>query len=418
MILHELVKTTSTISKEHILRTKADTFDKQMFQYAYDPELTYGVKFGYINWNNVKPMDQVMHSLLDKLAKRQITGNAAREAVEHHAQHYGDLIKLICNKDLDCGVTATTLNKVFGKGFIPSFNLQRAVKVEVKDIKLPCIGQLKYNGARCVITISKDGVKLQSRGGHYFEFPELQKKLDLAFQYSTKPYVIEGELTFGDSQNSNHTTISGLINSAIKGTPITAKGIVFTAFDFMMLSEFRANDCNISYSKRWEDLTNCIEYIWNYLECNDEQIQVAMTWQFNTHEEIQIKFDELISKGYEGMILKHWDHLYTFKKNKNWIKLKAEDTADLHCIDIIDGKDKFEGGIGSLVCVGTVNGKSVKVNVSSGLTEAERFSSRNNYLDRIIEVGYNDVIQDKNTGEYSLFIPKFKMVRGDKGNEQ
>lgn len=406
MILLKLKETTSSIAKEHILQS-ASEIDKLMFKYAYDIHKTYFLKFSVIDWDSIKEPQYCMFSLLDKLLNREITGNQAREEVMTYAEANGDLIKLICNKDLDCGASRTTLNKVFGKNFIPSFNVQRAVKVPIEKINTPILGQLKYNGARVIIIIQNREVLFKSRGGHIFEFPYLKEVIaNTTFWFNN--IVIEGELGYGDTKNSNHTKVSGLVNSAIRGTPIRDKNLVFTCFDGMTLDQFVQNDCPDEYFTRYSNIGRFVS------DCNHPSVKLADTFEFYSQDQIREKFDSLIEEGYEGLILKHHNSKYTFKKNKEWIKLKAEDPADLLCVGITDGKDNFEGGIGSLICEGTVEGKKVQVNVSSGLKFEERFVDPNKYIGKTIQVRYNEVIKDKSTGLYSLFIPVFEYVREDK----
>lgn len=419
LILKRLRETSSTLEKERMLRG-ADTFDKKVFQYAYDLDRTYGLTYKYIDWSSIRQAEQMTFIILDKLACRDLSGNAAKAAVDEHAEQYGDLIKLICNKDLDCGVSSTTLNKVFGKDFVKKFCLQRAVAVPMDKIPLPSLGQIKYNGARMVIIVEKGDtcepiITFKSRGGHTFEFPQLKEDLVHALAVNDyNDYVLEGELGFGDTRNENHTTVSGLVNSAIRGTPIRAKGLTFSAFDFLTLEDFNNQKCDAVYDNRFSSVVNIIAELNEEYGCRKGAIEIAETYTFESIFDIKLKFADLLEKGYEGLILKAPSSLYTFKKNKNWIKLKAEDTADLRCVGIHPGNDKFEGGIGSLICEGIVEGRNVKVHVSSGLSEAQRFENENLYVDKVIEVSYNEVIQDKTTGLWSLFIPKFIIVREDK----
>lgn len=414
MILNKLREATGTKAKEYILRTEVDTFDKKMFQYAYDTSKTYGVKFNNINWRSVKPLSQLDMIILDKLINGDIRGNKARETVISHCENNGDLIKLICNKDLDCGVTARTLNKIYGKGFIPDFQIQLATEVELYNINLPILGQIKYNGVRVLAHITTDGVKFRTRGSHYFEFPALAEALRHSREGTTRDFILDGEICIGDSKNSNHTNVSGIINSAIKGNPVKdIHGLVFQVFDILPIDDFYIQKCDMDYFFRWNYLISVVDFIDNYLMEDSWRVQLAETTEFDSVSEIENKFATLLASGYEGLILKRWDHKYSFKRSRDWIKLKASKSADLECTGVNEGKDKYAGGIGSLICEGTVEGKEVLVNVSSGMKDFQRMLSPNKYLGQTIEVGYNSIIVDKPTGRWSLFIPKFVTVRGD-----
>ena len=406
LLLHKLKQTSSRIEKEALLRT-ADTFDKKVFHYAYNQNQTYGVKFNNINWKNVRQAEQTTFILLDQLATRELTGNLAREQLDKHIAQHGDLIKLICNQDLDCGVTATTLNKVFGKGFVPQFKVQLAVEVPIDKCPLPCIGQLKYNGVRVVALINNQGVTFKTRNGKEFEYPILAEKLLKSREYAATDFVFDGELSFGDSQGTNHTKVSGIVNSAIHGSPIRQK-LHYNVFDSMPMNTFLNQDETLPYISRFGDAQAIIA------ELDEDLVRAAETYEFYKHEDIEAKFSDMLAKGYEGLILKTWRHKYGYKRSKDWIKLKAVKTADLKVIGINDGTGKYEGGIGSLICHGQVEGKHIEVDVGSGLDDEKRMHSElSSWIGDTIEVKYNEVIRNKEDNGWTLFLPRFVTVRGD-----
>lgn len=408
-IITELRKTNSIIEKKIILM-RCGFFDQSMFAYAYDPFKTYGVKFTDIDMSNLGEPRLEMFKLLSKLSSRKVTGNAARYDVEEYASHFGDLIKLICNKDLACGVSATILNSALGENFIPKFKIQLAMEDDIANVSLPILGQIKYNGARVVIIIDNGVVTLKSRGGHPFNFSKLEKLFDKYIENKFMSIVLDGELTFGDSQFTDHTAVSGLVNSAIKGTPICMDGLVYNVFDSMTLEEFNEHKCGSLYVDRLTRVNSVVDYI------KSPMLVTAKTWIFNTHADIELEYAKLLEAGYEGLVLKKANSLYKFKRTKDWVKLKATDTADLVCVGYIEGKPgtKYEGSIGALQCMGVVSKKSISVNVGSGLTDNDRSIDPQYYIGKTIEVKYNKVIQDTKTGDWSLFLPRFVIVRSDK----
>lgn len=415
----------STNDKKHLLANgNIQELDLKVFKYAYDSTKTFGLHFNNNNLKLGEPKED-MFELLDCLANRSLTGDTARAAVINYAIKNGDLIMLICNKDLLCGVTATTLNNVFGKNFIPSFNIQLAKEEDINKIKFPILAQLKYNGARVVALVERGKVTLKSRGGHSFSFPSLENKL----KHIPFDCMLDGELTFGDSKNEDHTKVSGIVNSARQGTPIVNSKLVYNIFDGMELDQFNNQVCARPYDDRLKAIENVVKSL-NSIKVYSQHVitgmpgkpaaldiftptEVANTSTVNNKKELTELYEFYIANGYEGLILKGPKHIYTFKKNKTWIKMKAADTADLHCVGYKEGKNKYTGLIGSLLCEGYVGDKFVTVYVS-GLTDAQREMDVNHYLDRIIEVKYNCVIEDKTTGEHSLFLPRMVQVRKDK----
>lgn len=287
---------------------------------------------------------------------------------------------------------------------MPEF-VQLADKVPLPKVKLPCIGQLKYNGTRC-IAIHKDGKTiLKTRNQKEFTYPKLTNILD---QYKCGNFVLDGELCFGDSKGHDHTKVSGIVNSSIHGNPIAdSHKLNYNLFDILLGDQFEKQHCTVPYRERYRDLNSLFDN-------HGPFIQVTKTWEFESHKEIEDTFNDLLLQGYEGLILKYWQDIYVWKRSKNWIKMKAEEDADLICVDIKPGTNKYTGMIGALYCEGVVEGKQVKVKVGSGLDDNDRAQSETYFIGKTIEVNYNTVIQDKTTGEWSLFLPIFKSVRFDK----
>lgn len=414
-ILEELKATSSTLEKQRIIaKYKDTTFISDLFIYTYSPYKTFGLKFSsnQIREKELGTIGPALLELLDELAARRLTGKAAREAVNQFALDRGDLVKLICNKDLCCGVAIKLINKAFGYEVIPSFKVQLAKAVELDKIEFPTIAQLKYNGTRCVAIINDGRVTFKTRRGHSFSFPELEKAMMRMPNFATASLMLDGELTFGDSQNEDHTKVNGLVNSARQGTPIVNPNLVYHVFDTMKLDDFTSCCCNELYTQRFNAVVQLVDAIASPL------VQAADSKLFYDVNDLLKGYKQMLADGYEGYILKSSNHLYSFKRSKDWAKMKAELSADLVCVEVLPGEGKYEDCIGSLRCEGYLEDQVekvfVEVKVGSGLTDADRNKDPSIYLDKTIEVKYNTVIANKNNLCKSLFLPRFVCVRGDK----
>ena len=147
---------------------------------------------------------------------------------------------------------------------------------------------------------------------------------------------------------------------------------------------------------------------------NLPNVKIADTYKVESVQDVNSLFEKVLADKQEGLILKSDKHRYSFKRSADWVKLKDILTADLQCVDIIEGTGKYEGMIGALVCEGFIDGVLVKVNVGSGLTDCQRSDHWSEYISHTIEVKYNSLIQDSVTKEWSLFLPRFVTVRFDK----
>jgi len=123
-------------------------------------------------------------------------------------------------------------------------------------------------------------------------------------------------------------------------------------------------------------------------------------------------FEDYLSRGLEGLILKDGSGVWEDKRAKHQIKFKGELECDLKIVAVEEGIGKAAGMLGAIVCE-SADG-IVKVNVGSGFTDALRKQYwKENLVDKIVAVKYNARIKNK-AGEESLFLPVFIELRDDK----
>jgi len=399
--LLDLKATANKLSKELILRDLSN-IDKQVFYYAYNPYYTYYLNFSVIDWYNLGEPTKEMFSLLNQLKDRKITGNEARKAVEDFAFKNGDLIKLICNKHLECGVSTTLFNSVYSN-FIPVFKVQLANDFHKVKPKFPYIAQIKFDGVRVICVFRNGKLTLFSRNGKAIYLPTFCSK-----NYNTYMNgVLDGEITFKDGLQIDRPALAGKINSAIQGSIIDDSDLIINVFDYLDLEEFESTFCSKIYAERYKKATEFLLFL------KSSKFKLAETWEVSDMKELNNLFTNTINQGQEGLMLKKWDSLYSFKRSNAWLKLKPVLDADLTCVDVIEGEGKYKGMVGALACEGFVDGAFVKVKVGSGLTDMDRQLPFDYYLNKTITVRYTHIIMNE-TGEYSLFAPRFIEVRFDK----
>lgn len=388
---------------------QADVLEKMVFKYAYDKTVSFGLNFHSSEMPEfMGEPNLAMFTILDKLAKRELTGDQARQLVIDFAQTYGSLIMLICNKHLNAGISATTINKYIPQ-CVPVFMVQLAKEVPLEKVKFPCYGQLKYDGVRVVITKTNEGqILFNTRNGLELHLPETAKRL----QSLPNDTVLDTEVTIRQGTSVDRTKVSGMLNSARQGGSINEHCLVFNAFDYLTATEFKAQKCTHRYQVRLSKLKDFVDSVLT----PDQQriISVAETLILSSATEANTWFENVLKQGQEGLILKPMDHLYTYKRSKDWIKLKAIKTVDLMCIGVEEGDGKYTGQVGALVCEGYAENIFVKVKVGSGLTDVDRELAPADYVGKTIEIKYNALIRNTISQEYSLFLPRFVEVRHDK----
>lgn len=336
-----------------------------------------------------------------------------------------ELAKAMITQDLQIGVTAKTLNTVYGKHFIPTVGCMLGTKiadVPVHKIKWPCIVTEKYDGVRRIL-IKEDGVsRLFSRSGH--EDTGLIEIMEEA-QYLPDNRVYDGELlaagTFKDSVALRQATNS-IAN--LKGTK---RGLTFNVFDMLPLEDFYngASEDNALNRKFLLGATLMDESI-SLLGIEDWPMYIA---SYGIHKELQfIKPAEILgyikrldeadpivasiwARGGEGIMLNTAEGVYEIKRSRSLLKVKHTEEHTLKVVDMIEGTNKYEDMLGALV----VEYEGNKVGVGSGFTDMQREIIWNNpkrYLGRFIEI---DTFGESTNqqGTLSLNCPIFKRFVGE-----
>ena len=125
-----------------------------------------------------------------------------------------------------------------------------------------------------------------------------------------------------------------------------------------------------------------------------------------SHPELDEFLKTVCNQGYEGLMLKQhdWKWKRTSSRTVELCKYKNRRTADLLCIATTEGEGKYVGKIGALVLQDSV-GRIVSV--GSGLSDTDRAKAPRTYIDKVIEIEYEQIID-------TYIQPAFIQVRSDK----
>lgn len=451
-IIYDIEATGARAEKQRLLDLLvADDYGKWIIRWTYDPLITFGItppRQPSSGSTNVDLRPALIDDLLDRLATRKLTGNAAQaevaEVMEALNPASAELLFRMLSKDLKCGIAESTINTVI-PGLVPVFSVMRAHAYEPKRVKSwPQVVEPKLDGFRFTF-LCRDG-----KGGFFTRSGKrapaadhlVQPMIDTALAalgksddrvlwstLSTRPhdlaryayqdlnFMVDGEMIAGTTFNET----SGALR---RGTG-TANDATFHIFDLMSFADF---DATGSVGRPYLERRALVEEFVRYAVT--PAITKTPRYFVNSDAEIQELFESFRSRGLEGAMVKIVTGLYDKKKTFGWMKLKAEETEDLPVIGAFPGEPhtKYENCLGGLI----VDRNGVQVRVGGGFTDVERIELWKLWLDdqalmnsapelmkveaqlvgRLIECEFHEVTPDG-----SLRHPRFVRFRDDKAGE-
>jgi len=427
-IIRLLEQDDSRLTKESILASAIKEGLDEFFEgvrMALDPLITFGVRQVPVKHDNAGqglPWN-VFLQMANDLRYRNLTGHAARDAIAlamdvATQQQWNDWYRRILIKDLRCGVSEKTVNKVakkYPQYQVPVFECQLAHDSANHEDKMRGKKQIevKLDGVR-VLTVINDvhgkSIEMFSRNGKQFHnFDHIIEEIRSVLKDHPAPYplVLDGEIM--------SATFQDLMRQARRKKNANAKDAVLNLFDVIPLGAFKNKVYTFNQALRSEIVSHWVEDHADKLEH-----VTSLGWEtvdLDTPEGYR-RFVELnkaaVAGGYEGVMIKDVDAPYECKRSHSWLKAKPFIEVTLEVIALEEGTGKNEGRLGALVCIGQDDGKDIRVNVGSGLTDEQRISfwnDRDRVVGSLVEIRADAVTQNQD-GTYSLRFPRFKTFRG------
>lgn len=430
--VRDLESSDSRLHKEAVIEkalmaAKLGSADAQAFLFncyqAYNPFYVFGVRQvaettgleGRANpWTR-------FWALLEDLRTRGITGNRARDAIQamseqFDSEEWNGLARRVIIKDLRCGISEKTLNKVLGKSEykIPVFTCQLAQDSTEQQHKLKGTKRLevKLDGVRVLAVVSGNSCTLFSRNGKEFlNFPQIAEAIldnRRAFQYGRGTgghFVLDGEIV-GES-------FQKLMKQAQRKSDAKTDGMVYHVFDILPLDALQEGHWNAQQYKRLEWLESAKSQL---PEDGCVQIMPGMNVDLDTAEghDVLRRFAEAsVEQGYEGIMIKELEAPYQCKRSDSWMKWKPTISVDLAIVGFEEGTGRNLNRLGAIICEGEDNDRRIRVNVGSGFSDTlrdEYWASRDQLLGHLVEVQADAVTQNQD-GSYSLRFPRFLRFR-------
>ena len=431
-IIQELEADNSRLAKEAILEREAKAGNQELFEgcrLALDSLVSFGVKKvpshggpdgQGLPWDAFKELAHLLYT-------RQLTGHDARDAIElalsaSTKAQWNDWYRRILIKDLRCGTSEKTVNKVL-KGTkikpVPVFECMLAHDGanHEKKIKGKKLLEPKLDGIRVITIVNMDNrtVTQYTRNGKILEnFGHITAAIEENIDLIGRSMVLDGEMVSSSFQ--------ALMKQVHRKDNVQADDAVLMLFDILPLSEFQAGE-SVMGQKRRSNLLKTMKPIFDKIGNIGVLPQVEVDLESYVGE---IQFKEFnkqaIADGYEGIMIKEVDAVYECKRSVSWLKQKPFIEVSLTVTSVEEGTGKNLGRLGALICEGTDDGKTIQVNVGSGFTDDQRtdyWADKDALLGQVVEVRADAATRSQDSDDvWSLRFPRFLHFRGFKVGEK
>ena len=429
-VIVELESDNSRLFKESVVKREAEAGNDEFFRgcrAALDSMITYGVRQVEPKTGDGRGISASRFwDTVKQLAERELTGDAARGAINYLRMNateaeWNNWYRLILIKDLRCGVSEKTINKMVekinGKYTIPVFSCQLAHDGSNHENKVSGrkLIEVKLDGVRVITICYPSGhVDQYSRNGkELVNFPHIKQQIAKHAKLFKTAVVLDGEVMSSSFQD--------LMKQVHRKSDVTSNDAVLNLFDILSLDEFKAGVGAYPQSDRSTLLNNWYEPIQDHMPnvtvVGQELVDLDSSEGLARFGQINA---DAIAGGYEGIMIKDPGAVYECRRSHAWLKQKPFIEVSLTVVGFEEGTGRNAGKLGAIICEGEDDGKGIRVNVGGGFTDNERddfWNNRDSILSHIAEVRADAVTQNQD-GTYSLRFPRFKGFRGFEPGEK
>ena len=435
-IIKHLEDTSGRLEKETIIFGAMGEELDEFFEgvrMALDPLVTFGVK--QVPERNETPERgqglpwASFKVLADQLINRELTGHAARDAIElamdvATVEQWNGFYRRVLIKDLRCGVSEKTVNKVAKKIGMPQYSIPTftcSLAHDSANHEKKMVGkkqiEVKLDGVRVLTIIRGNKVEMFSRNGKQFHnFDHIIEEIKEVLKDNQAPYdlVLDGEVMSANFQD--------LMKQIHRKETVQNSDAVLHLFDICPLEDFKRGKWDKPQSfrsaatKAWVEKHSSVLKHVQALEWEDVDLSTP---------EGNKRFVELnktaVDGGYEGVMIKDIDAPYECKRTHAWLKAKPFIEITLKVVDVEEGTGRNEGRLGAIIVEGEDDGYNYHLNCGSGFTDDQRSSfwaDRTNVIGSLVEIRADARTKSQDSETYSLRFPRFKTFRGFDSDEK
>jgi DNA ligase-1 len=427
-IIKELESDNSRLFKESVIKRESEASNDIFFhgcKLALSATTTFGLKQIEEKTDEDGPglaWDDFFNTV-STFIDRSCTGNAARDTIKEliaksTKEQWNNWYRRILIKDLRCGTSVKTINKVVKKHTdytIPVFSCQLAFDSANHESKVSGkkLLEVKLDGVRVLTVVYPNGrVDQYSRNGkELLNFEQVKQQFSFVANTLTEPTVFDGEIMSSSFQD--------LMTQVNRKENVSTNDAILYLFDMIPLASFEKGSYQVSQEHRSNTLKTWFNdkiflQLLNVKVIKQELVDLDTSDGYNRYLEIN---QTAIDGGYEGIMIKDPTAPYVCDRSVAWLKLKPFISVDLIVTNVEEGTGKYIGSMGAVVCEGTDQGKIIKVNVGSGFTDKQRseiWLAREDIIGQTVEIIADALTLSQESNIYSLRFPRFSRFRDDK----
>lgn len=449
-IFKEIKTVSSKKAKEDIINKYKDNelFTKTL-KFVYDDFITTGISTKKIDANIKDNEFMVLNTgfkynyenLLDWVKEHNTGKLDTVYMLQTYINQFEDeetkqFLKDVFTKKLKVGITAKTINKVLGKGFIEEFGCQLAYpyhkylnKLEGSEI----IVTQKLDGHRSICIVKNGKATFYTRKGLVVNGLDIQQHEAeelVKHGFGGKDYVLDGELLAYNADGLETKDLFRLTTSILRSDSADKSSVLFNVFDCLPYEEFTTGISKDPFWKRKEDLANAYYAIHplksyrvpeikpNPLPLKNHLRIVEDIYEGEYHPNVILSLQEEYVEplGWEGLMINLSDGLYQTKRTSDILKVKEFFNADVLVKGVFEGTGELSGTLGGVI----IDYKGNDVKVGSGFTLEERntyWANPNKIIGKVVDVQYFEETNNQNDNNISLRFPTIKSIRLDKTPE-
>lgn len=413
-ILEAIGDTASRTKKESILKQNKDNEElREFLQFMFCDLIVTGISKKKINKKvplirEYKKIDNLMEYLKENNTGSDRDIQHIQNFITNQPSEHQDYYKAIATKNMKIGITKSTINKVFGKNFIESFDVMLADRYDKHGGKVKhFIITEKLDGIRCVMVREEGKTTLRTRQGKVMlGLSEIENEAkDLPDNT-----VYDGELVLKNPNNLNSAELFRETMRVVTGDGVK-RNVNFHIFDALPVEEFKNGKSKLPAATRKMFLSNDIRRTQGeFLK------EVPVLYEGDDKEQIQVWLEKMEELGKEGVMVNKTNGLYECKRSRNLLKVKSFQTADVRVIDVLEGTNSNEGKLGAITIEFEHDGELHRCNCGSGFSQVERvkfYDEPELLIGNIVEIGYFEVSGNADGG-VGLRFPTFKRLREEK----